>query len=97
MPRRCHFALDAMDHFILVYMLSSLHVPGMCYLIFLPVMHTRTAIQLLRGSFSEHIAGCPSRLSGSHPFRACKYVTVTCAHESILFPHLERQGGNRPS
>ena len=65
MPRRCHFALDAMDHFVIVYMLSTLHVPGMCYLIFLPVMHTRTAIQLLhRGSFSEHIAGCPSRLSG---------------------------------
>jgi hypothetical protein len=34
---------------------------------------------------------------GPHPFRACKCVTVTCAHESILFPHLERQGGNRPS
>ena len=65
MPRRCHFALDAMDHFVLVYMLSTLHVPGMCYLIFLPVMHTRTAIKVLhRGSFSEHIAGCPSRLSG---------------------------------
>lgn len=63
--RRCHFALDAIDHFVIVYMLSTLHVPGMCYLIFLPVMHTRTAIQLLhRGSFSEHIAGCPSRLSG---------------------------------
>ncbi len=65
MPRRCHFALDVMDHFAIVYMLSTLHVPGMCYLIFLPVMHTRTAIQLLhRGSFSEHIAGRPSRLSG---------------------------------
>ena len=47
------------------HMLSTLHVPGMCYLIFLHVMHTRTAIQLLhRGSFSGHIAGCPSRLSG---------------------------------
>jgi hypothetical protein len=64
MPRRCHFALDAMDHFVIIYMLSTLHVLGMCYLIFLHVMHTRTAIQLLRGSFSEHIAVCPSRLSG---------------------------------
>ena len=53
LPRRCHFALDAIDHFGIVYMLSTLHVPGMCYLIFLPVMHTRTAIQLLhRGSKS---------------------------------------------
>ena len=62
MPRRCHFALDAMDHFILVYMLSTLHVPGMCYLIFLPVMHTRTAIQACHcDSFPEIIAGYPSR------------------------------------
>ena len=38
-----------------------------------------------------------STVGGTHPFRACKCVTVTCAHESILFPHLERQGGNRPS
>ena len=38
-----------------------------------------------------------STVGGPHPFRACKCVTVTCAHESILFPHLERQGGNRPS
>ena len=87
-----------MDHFVLVYMLSTLHVPGMCYLIFLPVMHTRTAIQLLhRGSFSEHRWLSLSTVGGPHPFRACKCVTVTCAHESILFPHLERQGGNRPS
>ena len=38
-----------------------------------------------------------STVGGPHPFCACKCVTVTCAHESTLFPHLERQGGNRPS
>jgi hypothetical protein len=60
--------------------------------------HSRTAIRLQhRGPFSAGLSLSTPSWVGPRPFRACKCVTIlSCAHESTLFPHLERQWGIAP-
>ena len=56
--------------------------------------HSRTAIQLHHRSFLGASAGCwvgPTRSAHAN------MLPSSPVHESTLFPHLERQGGNRPS